>query len=473
MSNSTHTVSVKTSMKVGIFTALGLGLIVLVTVLINDKPFWWRACQLVHITVEDATGLKVRSPVRSRGIQVGYLHSVGLSDKDVRLGICLTAPVEVLPDTRAYLKGEGFLGDKFVELKPLKYTGRDVIIKSSLDRVLELVVPTAYAEEEPQTRANAKDIPMGSGNSQDMQAVVGRVDSLVNELTSLTKQIQDGINPKDLRNTLQKLNITLENASKTLSPEGGLTMTAQRTLSKLEDAIEQMRDMMTRVNQGKGSVGMMLNDPSYAEEIKEAIRNVNKLLSRVGSMRLIVDLGTERIPVYEDARGWFQLGIWPTRDRYYLVGITFDPRGKLTSNTTTTTTGSVSTTTQTTTVERGATLLTAMLGKVIRRRLDLSAGVLHGDGAVGVAVLLGPEDEEERFRISLGGYTRQVGANSGAQVNYRSALQWAPLGGPYLKTLYLRAGVDSFSKINGKLAYAFGAGLSFDDNDIKVLFSFR
>lgn len=250
-------------------------------------------------------------------------------------------------------------------------------------------------------------------------------------------------------------------------------MTAQRTLSKLEDAIEQMRDMMTRVNQGKGSVGMMLNDPSYAEEIKEAIRNVNKLLSRVGSMRLIVDLGTERIPVYEDARGWFQLGIWPTRDRYYLVGITFDPRGKLTSNTTTTTTGSVSTTTQTTTVERGATLLTAMLGKVIRRRLDLSAGVLHGDGAVGVAVLLGPEDEEERFRISLGGYTRQVGANSGAQVNYRSALQWAPLGGPYLKTLYLRAGVDSFSKINGKLAYAFGAGLSFDDNDIKVLFSFR
>lgn len=165
MSNSIYFVFAKTSIKVGIFMALGLGLIVLVMVLINDKLFWWCGCQLVHIMVEDVMGLKVCLLVCLCGIQVGYLHSVGFSDKDVCLGICLTAFVEVMLDMRAYLKGEGFFGDKFVELKLLKYMGRDVIIKSSFDRVFEFVISTAYAEDGPKTQVIAKDILMGSGNS--------------------------------------------------------------------------------------------------------------------------------------------------------------------------------------------------------------------------------------------------------------------------------------------------------------------
>src|SRR3990172_4642657 len=110
-------------LKVGLFTVLGLLLVGAITVFVNDRPFWWRACQLVHINVEDATGLKSKSPVRSLGLQIGYLKTISLSETHVRLGICITAPVEVIPDTRAYIRGEGILGDKFVELKPVKYNG--------------------------------------------------------------------------------------------------------------------------------------------------------------------------------------------------------------------------------------------------------------------------------------------------------------------------------------------------------------
>src|SRR3954463_12756349 len=110
-------------------------------------------------------------------------------------------------------------------------------------------------------------------------------------MTNLTDNLKDAINPEDLRKTMRQLNVTLENASKTLAPEGGLNQTAQRTLAKLEDAIEQLRDQMARVNRGEGSVGMLLNDPSYAEEIRQAIRNVNLLLSKVGGIRFQVDVG--------------------------------------------------------------------------------------------------------------------------------------------------------------------------------------
>src|SRR5262249_6208201 len=137
--------------------------------------YWWRPCQLVHIAVEDATGLKTKSPIRSLGLEIGYLNSYELSDSHVDLAICITAPVEVLPATRAYIRGEGFLGDKFVELKPVRYLGgekstspsgapggraslpKQILLESmrALDRVLE----SAWAEDPPPPTPDAEASP--------------------------------------------------------------------------------------------------------------------------------------------------------------------------------------------------------------------------------------------------------------------------------------------------------------------------
>src|SRR3954452_23794019 len=109
--DTTHS-SFSTRIKVGIFTFIGLVVLAVTTVMVNNRPYWWRPCQFVKINVEDATGLKTKSPIRSLGIDIGYLKNVELTETHVSLGICVTAPVEVLPTTRAYIRGEGFLGDK-------------------------------------------------------------------------------------------------------------------------------------------------------------------------------------------------------------------------------------------------------------------------------------------------------------------------------------------------------------------------
>ena len=316
--------SFKTRFKVGIFTLVGLFSVGALTVYVNDRPYWYRSCQLVHINVEDATGLKTKSAVRSLGLEIGYLKNVELTETHVRLGICITAPVEVLTTTRAYIRGEGFLGDKFVELKPVKYLGNlpesetqdaepSSKASSGLKKVKELWIPEAAAAEpvaqaqpEPQpvpsptpsprlrTRRGGREIPVGTG-AGDMQAVVGRVDQLVGEMTNLTANLKQAIRPEELRDTMKQLNRALENASKTIAPEGSLNQTAQRSLAKLEDAIEQLRLIMTRINKGEGSVGKLLNDPVYADEIHEAIKNVNRLLGKVSDLRLTVDVGGQKL----------------------------------------------------------------------------------------------------------------------------------------------------------------------------------
>ena len=524
----------KVYFKVGIFTLCGLLLMVAVTVYVNDKPFWWKPCQLVHISVEDATGLKMKSPIRSLGLEIGYLKTVELSETHVSLGICITAAVEVLPSTRAYIRGEGFLGDKYVEIKPVKYVGPPVehepsehdqergflFAPSNFTMAVFIGQFAAAAFGEDQATADepsapveistspspehspspapvatssspntkpvpnktpihaGREIPVGS-QSQDVQQLVSRVDSLVNEMTSLTSNLKQAINPEELRQTMRQLNKTLENASRTLSPEGGLNQTAQRTLAKLEDAIEQLRSLMTRVNKGEGSVGMLLNDPSYAEEIRDAIRNLNRLLSKVSGIRFTVDIGGERITGHDGGRGWFRVAIWPRQKRYYLLGLSVDPRGNRislntkTNTTTTTTTNGVASTTQEekeeqkTQIEQTGILFTAMIGRVFYERLDLSIGALYGDGAVSIKTYFGAAEWKERFYLENDIYYR-----GGRGVDDRLFAVFHPLVGAF-SGLYVKSGLEGIREVNNKIPYFYGAGIAFDDDDIKILFALR
>ena len=541
---TSYTTSAATRFKVGVFTVLGIVAAIFVSIFITNRPSWWRPCQYVKINVEDATGLNTKSPVRSLGIQVGYLKTVELFESHVALGVCLTAPVELLPSTRAYIRGEGFLGDRFVELKPLKYIteesvtpastapsevvpasqeekgkgrGKDQVsfLNLSLNSLYSLMVPHVYAETPLKAQGSpsqegtsvlnvsdqrppselagrkapsqflhksgpggrsGKEIPVGE-ESQDIQHLVTRVDELVDQMSGLTDNLKQAIDPEDLKKTMKQLNRTLENASRTLSPEGGLNQTAQRTLGKLEDAIEQLRDVMTRVNKGEGSVGMLLNDPAYADEIKSALKNLNQFLNKANRIRLNIDLGGAAFSRLNGGRGWFHLGIWPKVDRYYLIGISGDSRGRISNRVVTTQIGNQTQTYTTTIVDPTELLITAMLGKVYwGKRVDLSVGALYGDGAVSAKFNVGPSESEEMFQVRVDGYIRNAagirtveGQSQSSGLDSRLTVSFLPI--PYA---YVRAGVESLRQFSEKSAnYFVGAGITFDDEDIKLLLSLR
>jgi phospholipid/cholesterol/gamma-HCH transport system substrate-binding protein len=483
-----------TKFKTGIFTAAGILFLGGLTVYINNKPFWWRPCEPVQVTIEDATGLKMKSPVKSLGLDIGYVSDIGLVAAGVNLRICVTAPVAITADTKAYVRSEGFLGDKFLELKPVKYTGEHTLEEPGNQpkpSVSPGSVPQDGKSSEVQpvgpdsrssrisggagfvawvmsalvnnARADTKSVPVGE-KSTDMQALMG-------EMKSLTTTLKESINPDEIRSTIRQLNKTLEEASKTLSPQGGLTQTAQRSLIKLEDAIDQMRDQMTRINQGQGSVGMVLNDPAYAEELKKALKALNKLLGRAGEMRLEMNLGIYQLPAFEAARASVLLSIYPRSDRYYMLGVDMDPRGVYTQKITTTEiSGAGAPNTVSATVQdKGGFNLTVMFGKILKERFDISVGLLRGDGAASFGVNLGTSDSPQQFQIKSDLYFRPKTINGiwTAQADARIYTIFQPIS-----IFYVSAGVEGFRKIDGRFSYLFGGGMRFEDEDIKLLFSF-
>jgi phospholipid/cholesterol/gamma-HCH transport system substrate-binding protein len=474
--------------KVGVFTFVGLVLIGLLTLYVNDKPYWWNRCEYRTIQVEDATGLKSKSPVRSLGLDIGYIRDVRLSETSVELGICITAPVELIPETRAYIRSDGFLGDKFVELKPVRYIGENkkaswISPLKKFASAAALIVPTLVgisdaeaqvgipdAEAQTNKSNDGKAIPIGE-QQKDVQAIMNQVNSLLGELKGVTGNLKTAFDPEAIRATVNQLNVTLENASKTFAPEGNLSSTARRSLAKLEEAIEQMRDLMTRVNQGKGSVGMLLNDPEYAEEIRTAIQNLNKLLNKVHGIKLTANLGIEQLTAYDGSRASFHLKIQTRPERYYRVGLTTDPRGRIVSLTTYTGVPNTGTdvTVRSLQVEQGGFQFTAQVGWIFYHRYDFAIGLLSGDGSVSMGVGLGPIADEFRYEVRGDLYFRPAALSSKFDVvpDGRITGTIRPFS-----VFYMRAGLEGFRKRNDKVSLLFGGGIEFDDEDLKLLFSF-
>lgn len=467
--------SKSTKWKVGLFTMLGLGFLGSLTVYINNRPYWWRSCEPIQVTVEDATGLKVKSPVKSLGLEIGYISDFGLVSSGVTLNLCITAPVEIQPDTRAYVRSEGFLGDRFLELKPVRYIGPKSFEKAPsssggksssvpfFKSVRQMLLPASAEAAEAQAAegGSARSVPVGE-KSTDMEALMG-------EMKSLTRSLKESINPEEIRGTIRQLNKTLEEASRTFSPQGGLTQTAQRSLIKLEDAIEQMRDQMTRINQGQGSIGMVLNDPVYADELKKAMQSLNKLLGRANEMKLEVNLGIHQMPAYNAGRASVMIAIYPKPSRYYLLGVDMDPRGYFTQSTTTTEVSGVTNVVRTTVQNQGGFNFSLMLGKIFRDRFDVAVGLLRGDGATRVGVGLGPSDNPQQFQLLGDLYFRAKTLNGiwSAEPDARIYAIYQPIS-----IFYITGGVEGFRKANSHFSTFFGGGMRFEDEDIKLLMSF-
>ncbi len=493
----------------------GLALLGFISVYVNNHPFWWRRCEKILVTVEDATGLKAKIPVKSLGLDIGYIQQVYLANDGVKIQICVTAPIEVTVNTRAFVRSEGFLGDRFIELKPVVYLGEFEKLKvsipeaspSEVDLTLPQSVPTVTPSpvDKSKTKSQStvgpyllkaaffkslsildqalglgstawaqssstggKEVPVG-GKSADVQQVMNQVNSLMTEVKSITTSLKEAIRPEEIRSAVQQLNKTLENAGKIISPEGSLSSTAKRSLLKLEDAIDQLRDQMTKINQGQGSLGKLLNDPVYADELKKALENMNHFLNRAKEIRLNILLGVQQLPAHLGSRGVFELSIWPKPDRYYKVGMATDPRGSISQVTTITQVAGVSNTVQSTQVDRGGLAVTAMVGKIFYNRLDLSMGMTYGDGTASVGLNLGPADSVESIQFKNDLFFRpnnQVG-NWSVRPDFRSYLILQPFS-----ILYLDGGIEGLREVNGKMSFLFGGGLRFDDDDIKLLFSF-
>ena len=500
--------------RIGAFTALGVGMIIGFSVYVNDHPYWYRPCDAVNIHVDDATGLRRKSPVKTLGLDIGYISEVKLDEEKVLVKVCVTGPVKLTPETRAYIRSAGFLGDKFLELKPVERVGAAGNSESSVPPATE-EKPAGSAEDKVQNSSGApvrvvpnktetssqqeeslpweKEIPqpaqimgrtaalvlsffvseaqaaegnqhpttLNASREAELQDTVKKVGKLIDQLTLMVGDLREVTQQKEFKQTIINLNSAMKHLEGLLRPDGKVMKNVDSAMESLKNTMADAERAMKKIADGEGSLGKLINDPGLYEELKGAIKSVNLLLGKAGSLKTYVDASALNIKAYDGTRSNFSLFIAPNPTRYYLVGLTNDPRGRDRKTTTITQVNGGAATEEVKTVnEEKGLRITAMLGKKFGR-LDLRAGIMEDYGAVSVGYWF---DDEMKYGIRTDVYS--LGKNQPYTARFTARAN-------VISALYVTGGLDTTQRYKRMRTWFAGVGLFFDDDDIKYLLAFK
>ena len=110
---------------VGIFMILGLLALIFLALKVSGLSiggkFWSRSSYQLIADFSDVGGLKVRSPVRVAGVQIGVVNGITLNPTTYKADVSLkiTQSKAKLPDdSSASIVASGLLGDNYISLQP-------------------------------------------------------------------------------------------------------------------------------------------------------------------------------------------------------------------------------------------------------------------------------------------------------------------------------------------------------------------
>ncbi|MBI4714781.1 MAG: MCE family protein [Nitrospirae bacterium] len=453
--------------KVGAFVLAALVILGYMTFAVGKFTLGKERGYRVDALLTSVAGLDLKAPVKVAGVEVGSVEGIGLSEDRARIRIRVLPGVRLRAGAQAAIRSTGLLGDKYVELVP----GKGENFLKDGDVIGEAEAPADIDQLIVQLTAVARDIREVSGSLREMMASEENKDSIKAIISNL-RTMSEGLS-RLVRSNEVLLNETLANF-RDLSGNLNETVVSNRgplteTLANLESFSKTMNEegprlmaslnsIADRIEKGEGTLGKMVTDQSLYDKLDSTLEGVNKFVSSVDRFTTNVGFRGEYQIEDDSTKGYFSLRLQPHRDKYYLFELIDDPQGRTRVTEVQTTTNGV--TTNTRQVKREDQL--KLSAEFARRFGDvvLRGGLMESSFGVGTDLLR----REDKFKLSLEAWN--FDGRAGRPNPHLKAVSTYT----FFKTLFLQGGVDDFA--NSKSANTFvGGGLTFDDEDLKYLFS--
>lgn len=491
--------------KVGIFVLLGLMVLTYFTFRVSKWGAIGEKGYKLTVDFETAAGLDPKANVKMAGVPVGKVEEIQLVGNRARLVLRIQEGVHIPVDSVASIQTQGLLGEKYVEILPGKDTERmlpsggrveNTIPPANLDEILRKVsqisedlkkftgtLSATFGTEEG--RKAMSDILRNVQETTDvLRSVVTaneeRLDRILANVDALSSDLQEisSANKENLRVTIANLRAfseTLKNETPGLAKK--LELMGERVSgvigenrenikasienlrsasAKLDNTLDAAGRVLARIDRGEGTLGKLVTDNTAIESLTQALNGINRYVRRTERLKTFLDYRLEYQTEPSEFKHYANLRLQPSADKYYLVGIVDDPRGKFDSSDTTTTTDGTVVNTKTESFSNDLKF-SAMVAKRFSG-LTLRGGVLESTGGVGL------DYEVLKDRLTLGAdvydFTR------------KDQPPHLKLYGNYdiVKNLFVTGGVDDLLNDEKNLrTFFFGFGIKFEDEDLKTL----
>lgn len=471
-----------TELKVGLFVILALAALAYMTTKISKGENTGTDAYQVSVYFNNVSGLKMGSPVEVAGIEVGRVTDISLVGDKAEVVLALRQGLKVYADSQVSIQTRGVLGDKFVVITPgtsgfpqikdgdriaRSYTPADMNelfdkVGRIADDLGQVSKSLAHSMGGPQGErnlaeivTNLKELTAGLNtvvktNTDGIAAIVSNLQAFSADLKTISRENKQGI---------RHIIANLDKASTNINTVLGRLLNDEKMGTDLKDTMASLSNIAKKIDDGRGTLGRLVNDDATIEEINQALKGVNKFLSKQDKFRTSVDFSSE---IYStgDAKSYFALKLKPARDKFYMLSVNNDPKGRREREKTerdTWTNGVYGGhyVEEKTVTHKDDLKFSLQMGKRWAGFV-LRGGIIESTGGLGADYYLW----KDRIKLSTDifdfGKDRDPHLKAGGKLFFR-------------KNFYIQAGVDDILGKSDDRAFFGGAGLRFSDEDLKYL----
>lgn len=446
----------------------------------------------VHAYLPDVTGIAPKSRVTISGIQVGYVDRLSLEKGQARVDIKMRPEFPLYEDAAIARRSTSLIGESILVLAP-GTEGRPRIpnegeithfieeptiqsIEGQISEVLKDVkAVTATLRETVGTQQGQEQIATVLKN---LAEVTEQLNETVRENRAGVKQAIDNVNgitgdsrpqiAEILRNVKQ---VTEDFRQMTAANQvtGGAAKPGElrssiervnRASANLESALQHADNVAARIDRGEGTIGRLTKDETLINEVESVVDDVGELVGGIGRVQTVVGLRTDYNFLANTIKSYVELRLVPAEDKYYVIELVNDPRGKTSFEQVDVDTTNPNSPphyreirTTTTNAFRFSFQFAKRLGPLTGR-----FGIKESTGGLGLDLHL--LDDRFELRQDLFGFGEELSPR------WRVALAYE-----FIRKLWLLGGVDDI--LNGsRRDYFVGLQIRFNDQDLKAILPF-
>ena len=501
-----------TEFKVGLFTLGAAVVIGYMFLFLNPKMFESSSMKTYYTVMKNAGGLVPNNHVRTNGVLVGKVNTVKLEDTATKVTFEVSADIKIPKGSTIELKSKGFFGDIYMEivrtdgsgepiesggLVPYKADAMDMgevmsLVGDIAKDVKKVTVSLANAMGDDKGQKRVEEIVINiqeftksvkeilAENRGDVRALVSNLEKTSETLRNVIGNNEADLNSivKNVRATSQDLKEFAANLREVLNDENKqkvdrILASFDESMVDVKGATKNIRLISDKIEKGEGTLGKLINDDAALNDIQGAIKDLREVLAPVTKLQLIVDYHGE-VRRDETTQHYFNVQFQTRPDRYYLVGFTDKQNQVIETNNETLES-------EPATDDRPAhtkTRETIKTENAIRFNLQFSKRWYNIAGRFGLFESTGGLASDmylfsDRLRFSVEAFDWKTKDNPYRRVAHLKS--YASL--TFFNHLYALGGVDDFTRLDPKTGekdpktnYFLGAGMSFNDQDLKAVF---
>jgi phospholipid/cholesterol/gamma-HCH transport system substrate-binding protein len=266
-------------LKVGVLVIVSLlALTTLIILMSGNTGGFLSGKMTIKSYFENSAGLKVGAPVNLEGVTIGNVKTIRivperkLTPVEVTMRISKKFAPALHQDSKSSLETVGVLGDTVVDIES-KFAVKGPVQDNG--------------EMQTTETPNLTDVIKSSqGTIEQLNVILGKVDSLVDALNSGKGSIGQLINDPQLYNralaTLNQLQGLVDQISTGKGSIGKL-VTDDTLYDRANSTVSKLQSIADNLDKGNGSIGKLLKDETLYNNLSQSTKSLNQLLADVNA----------------------------------------------------------------------------------------------------------------------------------------------------------------------------------------------